>query len=369
MTTTTVTSNDISCEIRESDEIKVLKSPVYNYFFNKKTGLFLRWGKTKDEDPEYSPFGPEILDIEISTICNGVPNARGIETPCSFCYKSNTRNGMNMSLDTFKAIMDKFPKSLTQIAIGADAGAKSNPDTFKMMEYTRSLGVIPNMTVSNIDDEAADNLAHYCGAVAVSRYEVADLCYNSVKKLTDRGMNQVNIHAMVSKSSIERCRQTIIDRVFDKRLEKLNAIVFLSLKQHGRGVKHDRVSYEEFAELVELAFKHNVGIGFDTCSSSKFMTAIKDHPSKDQMEQMVEPCEAMLFSFYIGSDATFHPCSFCENEKVETVAGFPQGKGINILECDDFIKDVWNHPQTLEWRKDILEHRRKGDIRCTVFEI
>lgn len=54
--------------------------------------FLLDGGKTKEEDPEYAPF-PEILDIEVSTICNGIPNVSGIESPCAFCYKSNTKHG------------------------------------------------------------------------------------------------------------------------------------------------------------------------------------------------------------------------------------------------------------------------------------
>jgi hypothetical protein len=100
-------------KITENNEWKLVRSENYNYNFNKKSGLFMRWGKTKNDDPEFSPYGPEILDIEISTICHG---ANGI--PCSFCYKSNTAKGHNMSFETFKKILDKLPKTIGQIAFG-----------------------------------------------------------------------------------------------------------------------------------------------------------------------------------------------------------------------------------------------------------
>jgi hypothetical protein len=68
--------------------LKVVKSPGYNYLFNVKNGFFARWGKTIEDDPDFSPLGPEILDFEISTICNG---------GCSFCSPSgilvNTPDG------------------------------------------------------------------------------------------------------------------------------------------------------------------------------------------------------------------------------------------------------------------------------------
>ena len=68
------------------DRVKIFKSTDYHYLFNLNTGFFARWGKATNEDPEYSKFGPEILDIEISTICSN---------ECSFCYKSNTQEGTN----------------------------------------------------------------------------------------------------------------------------------------------------------------------------------------------------------------------------------------------------------------------------------
>ena len=99
--------------IAENDRVKICRFTNYNYNFDKQTGFFARWGKTKEEDPKYSPVGPEILDLEISEICHGING-----TPCKFCYKSNTGTGKNMSFETFKTIFCKMPKTLTQIAFG-----------------------------------------------------------------------------------------------------------------------------------------------------------------------------------------------------------------------------------------------------------
>lgn len=98
--------------VKENDTFKVCKGPDYNYFFNKETGFFARWGKEEKDDPAYAP-APEILDIEISTICNGMG------TPCKFCYKSNTKNGRHMSFETFK---DIFAKTCKHILIEMNDG-------------------------------------------------------------------------------------------------------------------------------------------------------------------------------------------------------------------------------------------------------
>jgi len=84
--------------------LKKFRSTEYNFTFDTVSGFFARWGKNKEDDPSYSPYGPEILDIEVSTICHGI-NGK----PCVHCYKSNTGVGKNMTLETFKTILDKMP--------------------------------------------------------------------------------------------------------------------------------------------------------------------------------------------------------------------------------------------------------------------
>ena len=88
-------------KIIETKDSKVLKSESYNFVFNKKTGMFARWGKTQDDDPIMGM--PEIADIEITTSCSG-PDGK----VCPFCYKGNTPKGVNMSIDTYRKILDKL---------------------------------------------------------------------------------------------------------------------------------------------------------------------------------------------------------------------------------------------------------------------
>jgi len=156
----------------ENDNLKVIRSNSYNYVFSKRDGTFYRWGKEEKDDPDVCPFGPEILDIEISV--NGCPNN------CAHCYKNNTNDPpINMSFETFKAIFDKMPKTLTQIAFGI-TGVQTNPDFLKMLEYTRSKGVIPNFTLSGIDltEDFAKECVKYVGAIAVSAYSSnKNICY------------------------------------------------------------------------------------------------------------------------------------------------------------------------------------------------
>ena len=115
----------------------------YHYLMDMKTGFFAEWGHTLDDDIIKAP-AHNILDIEVTTKCTGPGNYLGggkTESGCCpFCYKSNTPNGKNMSLDTFKKIIDKMPITLTQIAIIADDHLDQNPYLWDMMLYAKSRG-------------------------------------------------------------------------------------------------------------------------------------------------------------------------------------------------------------------------------------
>ena len=60
--------------------IKRVRTKDYNYDFHFDTGLFIRWGNMLQDDPAFSPLGPELLDIEVSTICSGIDRK-----PCPWC--------------------------------------------------------------------------------------------------------------------------------------------------------------------------------------------------------------------------------------------------------------------------------------------
>lgn len=360
MTKIPISDSITPMKITTTKEYKICTSLNYNYIFNKTNGNFARWGKTKEDDPQYAPM-PEILDLEITTCCKGVPNNNGIKTPCQFCYKSNTPNGVNMPFENFKNIIDKMPW-LLQIALGADSECTSNPDVWKMMEYARQKDIVPNITVANISDETADNLAKYCGAVAVSRYQNKNICYDSVKKLTDRGMEQINIHILVSENTYDDVMETLQDRMTDKRLKRLNAVVLLNLKKKGRGEAFNTLSNDKFKGIVDFAFANNIRIGFDSCGCNKFLKVVKDRPNFKQLETMSEPCESSIFSSYIDVNCNFYPCSFCENIHKNDINWI---EGLNVLNCQDFVKDIWNHPKTIQFRENLLKNGRN----CPVYEV
>ena len=332
--------------------IRTHRSDNYNWNFDTDTGLFMRWGNSVNDDPQCSSVGPEILDMEISTTCHGP----GI--PCKFCYKSNGPDGKYMSLEKFSEILCKLPENLTQIAFGI-GDIDSNPDLFRIMSHCREKGIIPNLTINGyrMSDELYNALSELCGAVAVSNYGKS-VCYGAVKKLTDLGMKQVNIHQILSEESFDTCMDLLDDINSDPRLEKLNAVVFLMLKPKGGAKDSTLISKEKFNLLIEKAFRLNSPIGFDSCSAPAFLNSIEAHPKREQLEALVEPCEAFLFSSYCNVDGEFFPCSFCEDEQEWEI-------GLPLTESTNFMEDVWNHERMEQWRNKLIGKCRA----CPMFDL
>lgn len=343
-------TNDIS--ISNLGRLRNVRSPNYNYTFNLDTGDFSRWGATEADDPIQAPH-PEIADIEVTTICTGIN-----EKVCPHCYKSNTPKGFNMSLDLYKEVLDRLAKPglLTQVAFGADSTARSNPDLLAMMWLTRSKGIIPNITVADLDDEMAQKLADVCGAVAVSRYDDKNVCYDTVARLLNSGAQQINIHLMISQETIHWAEETIADINTDPRLKGMKALVMLSLKQKGRGAKYNPLTQKQFHSLVKKSVDHDVSLGFDSCSAIKFLNVLKPGPKNNLVRQQVEPCESTLFSVFIDYRGEVYPCSF--------TGGTPGWeRGIPVLDYDNF-GDVWNHPRMVEFRERLIATTKQNKHSC-----
>lgn len=333
--------------------VKAFKSPTYNYLFDMSDGFFARWGRTKEDDPEYSPFGPEIMDIEVSTICS-----RG----CPWCYKSNGYyQGKNMSFETFKTMFDKFPKHLTQIAFGI-GDIDANPDLWKMMEYCRENGVVPNLTINGerMTNELYDNIAQYCGAVAVSLYN-RDICYNAVAELSKR-MKQVNIHCLLALETYRLCLSTASDIKTDPRLKDLNAIVYLWLKPKGERNTFRQITESKYRVLVSTLIDKKISFGFDSCSASNFLKVTEDNPNFEKFKIMSEPCESILFSYYINVDGVGFPCSFSENT--------PNYRGVDVVGCKDFVGDIWYGEEAEKFRSRVMNNKDHNGCRmCPIYDL
>lgn len=335
----------MSGTVIDTEDIKSFFSRDYNYTFNKINGEFNRWGKTMNDDPDMSPYGPEIADIEISTICH---------KNCKFCYKQNSNIGSYMPFNMFTKIFDKLPNTITQIAFGI-GDIDVNPDTYRIMKYCRDNGVIPNITIngSRMTEYDYTMLSGLCGSVAVSLYDYTE-CFNAVKTLRKNGMKQVNIHALISKETFDQCMSTITSWETGELNNYVNAIVFLMLKPVGKGKALHSITNDQFKELINGIKKHKVRAGFDSCSAPHVMKYLPEQ------EQYIESCESTLFSIYVNVNGEAYPCSFSE----DTI------NPINLLEVNDFNAEVWNNPTFKTFRRLLIETKdKKGCRACPLFKL
>ncbi len=362
-------------KIVENEVGKALYSKKYNFIFRYDDGFFMRWGEHTDDGPQFSPYGPEILDLEISSgKCNG---------RCEFCYKDNGADGNthHMTLDEFKIIFNKMPKTLTQIAFGI-CDISSNPDFFAMMEYSRKNNVTPNYTCNGLEvtEEVAERTSKTCGAVAVSLVN-KDKTYDAIRKFVKAGMIQCNMHYMLSEETYDKAFDVVDDMA---EIKGFNAIVFLQYKPKGKNTDafHPILDVKKYTRLINYCDDKQVNYGFDSCSAPIFLESIKadyapfdgklsvemdkmrkmvnswKRRREERLTQMAEPCDSGLFSSYINCYGKFFVCSFAEGEDKWV-------EGIDVLNCKDFIKDVWMSRRLKKWRKRLIKNERS----CPIYEI
>lgn len=312
----------------------------YNWVFDTESGFFVRWGKTKDDDPQFSPFGPEIADIEISTICNH---------NCPFCYKDNSKLGENMSREVFDSVLSKLPDNVMQIAYGIGSISSVVDLLPYVFSKTRERGIVPNITINGLDmtPNLYGLLATFCGAVSVSHTGSDSLCFDAIKNLHKSGLKQINIHKVVHSDNINDCFN-LIDKVKDNKIPELSSLVFLILKPKGRAKNSSKIlSFNRFKSVLDYAKYCNVSIGMDSCGAPLAIKANFDWLDK----RSISCCDSSAFSIYVDIHGKAYPCSF--------TAGNPGWEnGLNIVTCSDFIKDIWFNPKLVSWRNQLLNSTR-----------
>ena len=104
-----------------------------------------------------------------------------------------------------------------------------------------------------------------------------------------------------------------------------------------------------------FAYEKEINYGFDSCSANLYKESIKNKENREQLEKYCEPCESKIFSFYINCHGIGYPCSFCEDIE----------NGIDVLNCNDFMEDIWFSGETIKWRERLLSNNRN----CPVYNL
>jgi MoaA/NifB/PqqE/SkfB family radical SAM enzyme len=323
----------------------IVFSPDYHLLWDSKTGGTMRWGRTVDIDPQYSPLGPELVDWELSTICS-----RG----CNFCYKSNSPTGRNVLLSEFRRIFKIIPRTVTQMAFGI-GDIDANEELPDILEHCRNNEVIPNITINGrrMTPGRYEMLSTLCGSVGVSNYGPESI--DAVDGLLAAGATQVNIHQVLAEETVKSCTSLLDTCAAKYRGDERIAILFLLLKPRGeRNTLTTVRKLETLKNIVVRAQEAGIPLGFDSCCAGNFMRVAESLGMKE-VENFVEPCESSCFSYYISANHGGFPCSFVEGE----VPGIP------MMKVEDFVQDVWFHPTTVDFRKKLLGKCRS----CPEFEL
>lgn len=254
---------------------------------------------------------------------------------------------------------------ISQIALGL-TDIDANPDLISILQSCRYKGIVPNFTMTGygLTPEYAERFAELAGAIAISAYpHTKELAYNTVKTMTDLGMDQINIHLLYHAGNKDFVYEVLADTQNDPRLDKLHAVVLLALKKRGRAESgFEPMAKQDFTKLIEYCFKEDIHIGFDSCTAPKFEDYVNQsslpESRKLSLLQMSEPCESALMSSYINVHGDFYPCSFMEG--IDSWEN-----GISVLDHDCFVDGVWHHPRVEVWRERLLENNRN----CPVFEV
>lgn len=315
----------------------------YNCFFNKATGLNVRFGKEVEDNPTWCELGPEIADIEVVTGSCPKVNSEN----CRWCYKNNTSAaGKAMTFEQFKRVINSFAANLSQVALGI-TGVKSNPQLKDMLVWLREQGIIGNLTLTgaDLDDEMVDVLCQYCGACAVSCYDKAkDLCYNTIKKLHDTAMEKfkrnmsVNMHIVIADFSMNHIMDVLND-IKNGKVPGLKSIVMLHAKPVGRAKNLDcSLSKDNLVKVVKFCLDNGISFGFDSCNAHNVQDILVEM-DKSSLCDSIEACESGRLSIYVNVDGKITPCSFVEHVY--------ENSAIDLLNNDITVKDVWTTDKML----------------------
>ena len=361
-------------------------------------------GASRDDidDPALSELGPTIMDIELAKDIHPdeekkYENELKTENStclgkCKFCYKSNafTRYSHYMPLVRFKKVLmqcanthvkigDKlvffdddikvdgeimkainYPNlnwdtdicncaPLLQLAFGV-TNLTANPELLQICAFAQKIGITPNITCHGKDivtDEFLQALCGMCGSIAVSKYD-QDKTYNFIERLHYSGAKQINMHLMVSEETYDEIIETLHDIKTDKRLCYMTSLVFLFLKQRGRGEHFHRISDEKANLMFKTALDLDIRFGFDICCSHRFAAFVKKYPNQDlNFPNVYDYCDSSRFSGYVNTLGEYCPCSFVEHNGIW--ADSP-----NILKCHNFIDDIWNGEKQQLYRSVLL---------------
>ena len=281
----------------------------------------MRWGKTIRENPRFAPV-PELADISISNHCT-----KG----CSFCYRDSKKNQEWMSVEDYRSVLDgmNHPEygNVFQVALGGGEPLE-HPDFLAIIDETVKRGIVPNFTTNGV--HLTERICNYIqgkvGAVALSTASVNEIDRSKVDMLRQFSI-RTNIHYVLSAENIVEATD-IAEGKYNKQLDGVNAVIFLTYKPAGRGSAEGIIKrgelYNAFMRTVKKNRMDKPKLGFDACFVPMLL-------SKGTVSStLMDSCEGGFFSVYIDHKKNVSPCSFSG------------GKDMYSLNEHSFY-DIWNN--------------------------
>ena len=247
---------------------------------------------------------------------------------CEHCYMSSDRpEPGEMDTETFKgALRALADMGVFHVALGGGE-ALTRPDLFELAHYARSLGIVPNLTVSGaiMSAEIAERMNVF-GQVNVSLDGVGALYgvhrgvagFEKASRAIDllrAASVATGINCVVGRNNFDG-----IPQLFDLAAEKgVNEIEFLRYKPAGRGAASyltHRTTYEQNVRLVPLLMEQSERTGVVAKIDCSFMPMLAIHgPPPEVLQRMATyGCEAGNVLLGIRSDGMVSGCSFLSSE-------------------------------------------------------
>jgi MoaA/NifB/PqqE/SkfB family radical SAM enzyme len=250
--------------------------------------LYARWLSFRKTGPIFSVFA------EISSKCN---------LACANCYRTDydySGKNLNMSLSTFKEIVDQVPSGIQYLVTQGIGESASNPDLKEMLQYASDSGKFKTIILdSNLllkDLPFYQSLfSHGLGRLIVSvdsfDQEICDQLRagTDIQELTQRlrvisknNPDRVHVRVTVSKINLHDLENT---------LDKLIAL---------------EISRMEIGPLIDY---HNKGNALDQQGEDKLLSVIKKYEKKiDILLSMQHICTLPFTVIGVNARGNIMPC-------------------------------------------------------------
>jgi MoaA/NifB/PqqE/SkfB family radical SAM enzyme len=283
---------------------KIMHHGDYISYFDPKTGLHIRGERPDGTDPEWSPSGPELMDIHITNYC---------PMTCAYCYReSNPNKSTHMDPADFKALLQDASPWVCQVAIGGGS-PQHHPQFLEILQIAHEMGIPPSYTSNGLDmtEEILEATKEFCGAVAISLHDL-DTGLAHAKRLIDYGLNTA-IHVVLHKDAIDFWTgQLLLAKEGKGYLNgdiPFYTCIFLMHKPIGRGSWEQHpspIQKRQFARALHN-YEGPIMVGIDSCAAPSLVSIY----GKDELPQhAIGPCDSGCFSMFVGEDMVASPCSF-----------------------------------------------------------